>query len=216
MPYLSLPTVYRGRRFRSETEAHWAAFFDLLGIHWEYEAVKGYFYLPDFRIILKDGQTVFVEVKGAQGTAELRRHGSHIHSGMTAWDVRQVLTVGSNWRTKITDECCPRASTHGWTSAISYAAPGTCDCWRWMIYDDAAMLGQTGISWPRSSLQFTLWPHCWKPDPGMYPVKVETMKSLWKQAGIKMRNESQIETLPVESQTWVSDYVIEERRKDVN
>jgi len=33
----AIQTTYRGIRFRSRTEARWAAFFDELGWPWEYE-----------------------------------------------------------------------------------------------------------------------------------------------------------------------------------
>lgn len=62
-----IPTHYAGHHFRSRLEAHWAVFFDSLGIRWEYEP-QGYLvgerrrpYLPDF--FLTD-LNWWVEVKG--------------------------------------------------------------------------------------------------------------------------------------------------------
>jgi hypothetical protein len=49
----ALPSCWHGTRFRSRTEARWAAFFDFMGIGWEYE-IEGFGlpdrtrYLPDF------------------------------------------------------------------------------------------------------------------------------------------------------------------------
>lgn len=65
----NLPSWWRGVRFRSRTEARWAAFFDALGVRWEYEPEgfqlpDGSRYLPDFW--LPDFQ-LWVEVKGDQG-----------------------------------------------------------------------------------------------------------------------------------------------------
>lgn len=56
-------TLYRGILFRSRTEARWAAFFDALGWHWEYEPADLDGYLPDF-LLPFDGGDLIVEVKG--------------------------------------------------------------------------------------------------------------------------------------------------------
>lgn len=57
----ALPTVYRGRRYRSRLEARWAAFFDLLGWPYEYEPFDLGSWSPDF--LLKGATQVLVEVK---------------------------------------------------------------------------------------------------------------------------------------------------------
>lgn len=44
------PTEYAGVMFRSQLEAHWAAFFDVAGIEWEYEPVRMRGWVPDFRL----------------------------------------------------------------------------------------------------------------------------------------------------------------------
>jgi hypothetical protein len=44
----AIPTVYRGRRYRSRLEARWAAFFDLLGWRHEYEPFDLGAWSPDF------------------------------------------------------------------------------------------------------------------------------------------------------------------------
>jgi hypothetical protein len=44
----AIPTVYRGRRYRSRLEARWAAFFDLLGWRHEYEPFDLGKWSPDF------------------------------------------------------------------------------------------------------------------------------------------------------------------------
>jgi hypothetical protein len=69
------PTVYRGIRFRSKTEARWAVFFDNLDITWVYEPTRQQissgtyhvdFYIPDW--------DVYVEVKGSDPTdLEIRK-----------------------------------------------------------------------------------------------------------------------------------------------
>lgn len=64
----SIPTDYRGCRFRSRTEARWAVFFDAAKIHWLYEPegyiIEGKRYLPDFWL---PGFRSFFEVKGGYG-----------------------------------------------------------------------------------------------------------------------------------------------------
>lgn len=49
----TLPTTYKGVRFKSRTEARWAVFFDLCLLTWDYEPEgfklsTGETYLPDF------------------------------------------------------------------------------------------------------------------------------------------------------------------------
>ncbi|SJM69661.1 hypothetical protein [Gulosibacter sp. 10] len=63
-----IPTIYNGVRFRSRTEARWAALFDLIGWEYEYEPLDFDGYIPDF---LVDG-AFWVEVKAATTQAELR------------------------------------------------------------------------------------------------------------------------------------------------
>ena len=63
-----LPTTYDGTNFRSRLEAKWAAFFNLLGWHWEYETSTAFGeWMPDFTLLLHDEsrteQRVYVEAK---------------------------------------------------------------------------------------------------------------------------------------------------------
>lgn len=73
----AVPTLHNGIRFRSRTEARWAAFMDELGIKYEYEPGKfplsvGGAYIPDFRIPLFDA---WLEVKPANDfIRKLERH----------------------------------------------------------------------------------------------------------------------------------------------
>lgn len=60
----SIPTIYRGRRYRSRLEARWAAFFDLLGWAAEYEPNDLGSWSPDFELRSQSGgEPVLVEVK---------------------------------------------------------------------------------------------------------------------------------------------------------
>jgi hypothetical protein len=46
----AVPAIYDGVLFRSSLEAKWAAFFDLLGIEWEYEPTTIPGWMPDFLV----------------------------------------------------------------------------------------------------------------------------------------------------------------------
>ncbi|PYJ22510.1 MAG: hypothetical protein DME20_09605 [Verrucomicrobia bacterium] len=57
----AISTLYKGRQYRSRLEARWAAFFDLLGWHTEYEPIDFDGWIPDF--VINEAGTVYVEVK---------------------------------------------------------------------------------------------------------------------------------------------------------
>jgi hypothetical protein len=59
----AIPTVYRGRRYRSRLEARWAAFFDLLGWQHEYEPFDLGKWSPDFLLFRDRKRQFFVEIK---------------------------------------------------------------------------------------------------------------------------------------------------------
>jgi hypothetical protein len=65
----ALQTTYRGITYRSRTEARWALFFDILGIHSIYEGegfdLGGEWYLPDFWF---PDAKVWLEIKGIDPT----------------------------------------------------------------------------------------------------------------------------------------------------
>jgi hypothetical protein len=57
-----IPTLYRGRRFRSRLEAKYAALFDQLGWSWEYEPIDLQGWIPDF-VIEGKPVPILVEIK---------------------------------------------------------------------------------------------------------------------------------------------------------
>lgn len=73
-----IETVYNGYRFRSRLEAHWAVYFDAMGIEYDYEPEKfrldtgfyeGHGYIPDFWLpSFSNG--LFCEVKPLNGNFE--------------------------------------------------------------------------------------------------------------------------------------------------
>lgn len=59
----SIPTVYRGREYRSRLEARWAAFFHRLGWTHEYEPFDLGAWSPDFLLYAGQGAELLVEIK---------------------------------------------------------------------------------------------------------------------------------------------------------
>jgi hypothetical protein len=96
----AIPTIYRGRQYRSRLEAKWAAFFDLM--HWEheYEPLDLGQWSPDFSLLghpgLRDSEPPFlVEVKPIQTFA--RPVADQMASGAAAselMDARPLLLLG--------------------------------------------------------------------------------------------------------------------------
>ena len=75
------PTTYAGTRFRSRLEARWAAMFDLIGWHWEYEPVDLPGWVPDFYVRFpcrhsecSGHHELYVEVKPYRTLAEFAGH----------------------------------------------------------------------------------------------------------------------------------------------
>jgi len=74
---VGIPTVYKGRTYRSRLEARWAAMFDLLRWRAEYEEIDLAGYIPDFIVHFKRGK-LLVEVKPALEFADLHEHAKRI------------------------------------------------------------------------------------------------------------------------------------------
>jgi hypothetical protein len=88
--FAPIPTVYQGVRFRSRTEARWAAFFDAINLPWQYEPEgferDGIRYLPDFWLPKvfnrgRDQGGCYFEVKPAAPTAHELAKARMIASG---------------------------------------------------------------------------------------------------------------------------------------
>lgn len=58
----AIPTLYSGVMFRSRLEATWAAFFDQVGLVWDYEPFDLEGWCPDF-LIKYSGRSCLIEVK---------------------------------------------------------------------------------------------------------------------------------------------------------
>jgi hypothetical protein len=86
---------YRGTQFRSTLEADWAATFDSLGWHWQYEPVAvqlevGGAYLCDFHL---PTQRVWCEVKGPHDERIDKVHAFYDQLEPDPWNIRRPLVV---------------------------------------------------------------------------------------------------------------------------
>lgn len=89
-----IQTTYSGVRFRSRLEARWAAFFDALGIRWEYEPFDCAGWIPDF--LLPGDPGLLVEVKPAQSFAEFEASDAAAKADRGARDTGlDVIGVGA-------------------------------------------------------------------------------------------------------------------------
>jgi hypothetical protein len=88
-----IPTLYRGVRFRSRTEARWAAFFDELGWQWLYEPHDLEAYVPDFALLFD--APLLVEVKSALTLDELVAHERKIES--SGWRGEALIVGAAPW-----------------------------------------------------------------------------------------------------------------------
>jgi len=70
MQTIGIPTTYQGVRFRSRTEARFAALFDEFEWPWQYEPFDLNRYVPDFILKFPPGD-LLVEVKGPLEHVEL-------------------------------------------------------------------------------------------------------------------------------------------------
>jgi hypothetical protein len=126
MTIKAIETKYNGYRFRSRLEARWAVFFDRLGIAYEYEAqgylVNGTPYLPDFKLILPNGEVLFAEVKDG----EVDEHeGEHIRlcQGLAAQSKNSVLLLTGPPAYRMYDLFAPDLPTNSRHAAFFSATP---------------------------------------------------------------------------------------------
>lgn len=88
-----IPTLYQGIRFRSRTEAAFAALFERLSWPWEYEPIDLKGYLPDFIVCFPAGP-LLIEVKGPVEDMALAESKIEV----SGWD-REALVVCAPNRT---------------------------------------------------------------------------------------------------------------------
>jgi len=103
----AIPTVYKGTEMRSRLEAKWAAFFDAVGLPWEYEPIKLGVWCPDFRLVVpctaeKCGMhdhTVLAEVKPFHDIDMFAGHASERFKWGKGIDEEGIAHLGSDWQT---------------------------------------------------------------------------------------------------------------------
>ena len=89
---VGIETTYAGVRFRSRLEARWAAMFDLLKWHWDYEPIDLSEYVPDF-VLHMPRAPLLVEVKPALSLAEYADPARKVC--LSGWR-RDFMVVGSS------------------------------------------------------------------------------------------------------------------------
>jgi hypothetical protein len=90
-----IPTLYRGIRFRSRTEARWAVLFDELGWPWQFEPFDLNGYVPDFVLRFEEGP-LLVEVKGhVIEPHALGEHTSKLEA--SGWDGEALIVGAAPW-----------------------------------------------------------------------------------------------------------------------
>lgn len=90
-PSHGIPTEYRGVRFRSRTEATWAAFFDLVNWQWDFEPFDLDGYIPDF--VVRFRPPLLVEVKPAVFIEELRERTRKIER--SGWEHEALILLSA-------------------------------------------------------------------------------------------------------------------------
>jgi hypothetical protein len=110
----SIPTWYRGVKYRSKLEARWALFFDFIDEPFEYESegfdIDGEWYLPDFWL---PSVRAWIEIKGVR-----QGHASHCEKLFRVCEHTKtfgVVFVGSPKHMLGSFVGCDSTSSHGGT-----------------------------------------------------------------------------------------------------
>jgi hypothetical protein len=163
----SIPTVYKGVQFRSRLEARWAAFFDIVGIDWNYEPLDFAGYIPDF--FINNGTRLF-EVKPVLSEEDVEdewkqkiealplRFRKNAVIGGANWTVLKVLTATSEDGDEPCNEWCNGNFRHYWSGylpAIRDYANHDVDIWDestcdWSESDDRLFSGDFTEEWNRA------------------------------------------------------------------
>lgn len=88
------PTTYAGVNFRSRLEARWAAFFDCMGVRWDYEPCDFAGWTPDFRLDERGCPPAFAEIKPVGDERVL--HDYARRAATLAGEGVQVVCAGSH------------------------------------------------------------------------------------------------------------------------
>lgn len=89
----AIPTMYKGRLYRSQLEARWACFFELVGWKYEYEPYPLNGWIPDFVLLGTFGE-ILVEVKPYTSLEEFDTHKFIAAMRGTEKEEREILLLG--------------------------------------------------------------------------------------------------------------------------
>lgn len=89
----AIPTLYRDVMFRSRLEATWAAYFDLVGVAWEYEPFDLEGWAPDF-LLRVGGFEILAEVKPVDGDGNDFKPGGPFDKARKHGDDHWVCLLG--------------------------------------------------------------------------------------------------------------------------
>lgn len=84
-----IPTTYKGVRFRSRLEAHYAAFFDSIGWPWQYEPLDLHRTIPDF--VITFAAPLLVEVKPSVDSYEIAQYKLE----QSGWEGEALVVAGA-------------------------------------------------------------------------------------------------------------------------
>jgi hypothetical protein len=173
--YISgIPTEYEGVRFRSRTEAMWAAFFDRIGWRWDYEPVDMDGYIPDFIIDFKRAK-LLVEVKPELEYGYLEAHGEKIcRSGWRG----DFLIVGSH---PFVTKGEPRRRSLGLLGLWDHESQ---DGWQPADHAIAIQCRQCGLLAVKHASAAWFCLSCGACEPRVHfdDAKVDTVEELWAEA----------------------------------
>lgn len=92
MTAAGIPTEYKSVRYRSLTEARWAAFFDLVGWKYTYEPFDANGYIPDF--VIHGDRPLVVEVKPAVTRDDYVAAARRVMTGLRGRWEHDFLVIG--------------------------------------------------------------------------------------------------------------------------
>ncbi len=108
----AIPTLYKGRQYRSRLEAKWASFFDTVGWAYEYEPFDLGEWSPDFLLKTNGGKCdVLVEVKPITQRDQNVCNKMERAARTAGWD-KDLLLLGSSLA--LNQKCLIGSAALGW------------------------------------------------------------------------------------------------------
>jgi hypothetical protein len=180
--------MYQGAQFRSRLEAHWAAFFDLVGWHWLYEPIDADGYIPDF---LVEGEwPFFVEVGACLTTAEYadKATKADLNAGVLQ---RDVLVLGMSSTPRLVSTSVGELPHH-FAAGLLGEHQGAWEDEPESFVWDAGFWGECylcrAVGVIHSQMTYTLRP-CGHHQSGSFgaPLSADWIDALWRNAGNRVQ-----------------------------